>query len=78
MFLKKFFQEIFVKTNPIVILVKKVAYKDISTMLKSYTDVTKKLRRSEFECLDFYFANEYNIFCKNPRKEASNERYNSN
>lgn len=35
-------------------------YKDISTTLNIYTDVTKELRKSEFEGLDSYFKNEYN------------------
>ena len=35
-------------------------HKDISTTLNIYTDVTKELRRSEFEGLDSYFKNEYN------------------
>ena len=30
------------------------------TNLNIYTDVTKELRRSEFEGLDSYFKNEYN------------------
>ena len=33
---------------------------DISTTLNIYTDVTKELRKSEFEGLDSYFKNEYN------------------
>ena len=33
---------------------------DLSTTLNIYTDVTKELRRSEFEGLDSYFKNEYN------------------
>ena len=37
-----------------------VGHKDISTTLNIYTDVTKELRRSEFEGLDSYFKNEYN------------------
>lgn len=32
----------------------------ISTTLNIYTDVTKELRKSEFEGLDSYFKNEYN------------------
>lgn len=32
-----------------------LGHKDISTTLNIYTDVTKELRRSEFEGLDFYF-----------------------
>ena len=35
-------------------------YELISTTLNIYTDVTKELRRSEFEGLDSYFKNEYN------------------
>lgn len=37
-----------------------LGHKDISTTLNIYTDVTKELRRSEFEGLDSYFKNEYN------------------
>ena len=37
-----------------------LGHKDISTTLNIYTDVTKGLRRSEFEGLDSYFKNEYN------------------
>lgn len=33
--------------------------KDISTTLNIYTDVTKELKRSEFEGLDSYFKEEY-------------------
>lgn len=32
-----------------------LGHKDISTTLNIYTDVTKELRRSEFEGLDSYF-----------------------
>ncbi len=35
-----------------------LGHKDISTMLNIYTDVTKELKRSEFEWLDLYFKNE--------------------
>ena len=31
--------------------------KDISTTLNIYTDVTKELKRAEFEDLDLYFKN---------------------
>ena len=34
-----------------------LGHKDISTTLNIYTDVTKELRRSEFEGLDSYFKN---------------------
>ena len=37
-----------------------LGHKDISTTLNIYTDVTKELRKSEFEGLDSYFKNEYN------------------
>ena len=37
-----------------------LGHKEISTTLNIYTDVTKELRRSEFEGLDSYFKNEYN------------------
>ena len=37
-----------------------LGYKDISTTLNIYTDVTKELRQSEFEGLDSYFKSEYN------------------
>ena len=37
-----------------------LGHKDVSTTLNIYTDVTKELRRSEFEGLDSYFKNEYN------------------
>lgn len=37
-----------------------LGHKDISTTLNIYTDVTKELKRSEFDGLDFYFKNEYN------------------
>ena len=37
-----------------------LGHKDISTTLNIYTDVTKELRRSEFEGIDSYFKNEYN------------------
>ncbi len=33
-------------------------HKDISTTLNIYADVTKELKRSEFEGLDLYFKNE--------------------
>lgn len=36
-----------------------LGHKDISTTLNIYTDVTKELRKSEFEGLDSYFKNEY-------------------
>ena len=35
-----------------------LGHKDISTTLNIYTDVTKELKRSEFEGLDLYFKNE--------------------
>ena len=34
--------------------------KDISSTLNIYADVTKALRRSDFEGLDSHFKNEYN------------------
>ena len=34
-----------------------LGHKDIATTLNIYTDVTKKLKRSEFEGLDLYFKN---------------------
>lgn len=37
-----------------------LGHKDISTTLNIYTDVTRELKRSEFEGLDSYFKNEYN------------------
>ena len=37
-----------------------LGHKDISTTLNINTDVTKELRKSEFEGLDSYFKNEYN------------------
>ena len=33
-----------------------LGHKDISTTLNIYTDVTKELRKSEFEGLDSYFC----------------------
>ena len=35
-----------------------LGHKDISTTLNIYTDVTKELKRSEFEGLDLYFKAE--------------------
>ncbi|WP_257789569.1 tyrosine-type recombinase/integrase [Acutalibacter muris] len=35
-----------------------LGHKDISTTLNIYIDVTKELKRSEFEGLDLYFKNE--------------------
>lgn len=35
-----------------------LGHKDISTTLNICTDVTKELKRSEFEGLDSYFKNE--------------------
>ena len=37
-----------------------LGHKDISTTLNIYTDVTKELKRSEFEGLDSYFKTEFN------------------
>ena len=34
-----------------------LGHKDIATTLNIYTDVTKELKRSEFEGLDLYFKN---------------------
>lgn len=37
-----------------------LGHTDISTTLNIYTDVTKELRKTEFEGLDTFFKNEYN------------------
>ena len=37
-----------------------LGHTDISTTLNIYTDVTKELRKTEFEGLDMFFKNEYN------------------
>lgn len=37
-----------------------LGHKDISTTLNIYTDVTKELKRSAFEGLDFFFRTELN------------------
>lgn len=36
-----------------------LGHTDISTTLNIYTDVTKELKKAEFEGLDFYFKKEY-------------------
>lgn len=48
------------KSDGIKVIQDTLGHKDISTTLNIYTDVTKELRKSEFEGLDSYFKNEYN------------------
>ena len=55
------FLAVFSSTTVIVKVIQDtLGHKDISTTLNIYTDVTKELRKSEFEGLDSYFKNEYN------------------
>lgn len=53
-----------------------LGHKDISTTLNIYTDVTKELKRSEFEGLDIYFKNEQNnVVLMFPNRECQDFFY---